>query len=170
MKLDLRKDFDDIYSHLVKRVKAFDPKTNPGPGEGKAVAMIEVGFQCDQDGWVAVVFDTRPDAEPDGEWNSYVDEVLFARKHWQRALEALESGTVDVILPDGAKRELTGETEFEDFVALFGDLLKLVLLKARADGVFKALPTATECHLGIEEQDGRYGWPSYEDRGKDDLV
>jgi hypothetical protein len=35
MVLDLRKDFDDIYAHLVDRVKAFDPKNNPGPERAK---------------------------------------------------------------------------------------------------------------------------------------
>jgi hypothetical protein len=170
MKLDLRKDFDDIYGYLLDRVKAFDPKKNPGPGTGKTVALLDFGFQCDQDGWVALVFDTRPDAEPDGEWNSYIEETQLPRPHWQQALMALETGSVDVLMPDGAKRKLTDETEFEDFVALFGDLLKSVLLKARADGVFKSLPIAKECHMGVEEQDGRYGWPNYEDRGKEDLV
>lgn len=42
-------------------------------------------------------------------------------------------------------------------------------MKARADGVFKS-PKAKKCHLGVEEQDGSYGWPAYEDRGKDDLA
>lgn len=170
MKLDLRKDFDDIYAYVVKRVKAFDPRTNPGPGKGKSVASIELGYQCDQDGWVALVFDTRPRAEPDGQWNAYIEKTRFDRKHWQKALETLEAGTVDVVLPDGGKRRLTGETEFEDFVALFGDLLKAVLVKARSDGVFKSLPTAKTCHMGVEEMDGGYGWPNHEDRGKDDLV
>ena len=77
---------------------------------------------------------------------------------------------MEVLLPDGKKRKITGETEFEDFVALFGDLLKDVLLKARADGVFKSLPKAEKCHMGVEEQEGRYGWPAHEDRGKDDLA
>jgi hypothetical protein len=116
------------------------------------------------------VFDTRPDAEPDGEWNSYIAETLYARPHWQQALTALETEGVDMILPDGAKQEFTGESEFEDLVAIFGDLCKAVLLKARAEGVFKMLPKAEECHMGVEELDGRYGWPSYEDRGKEDLV
>jgi hypothetical protein len=171
MKLDLRKDFDDIYAHVVNRVQTFDPSTNAGPGDGTSpIAMIEFGFQCEQDGWVALVFDTRPDAEPDGEWNSFIDENLFERRHWQEALMALETESVDVILPDGGKRKITGETEFEEFVALFGELLKGVLIKARADGVFNSMPKAKKCHLGVEEQEGCFGWPAYEDRGTDDLA
>jgi len=170
-KLDLRKDFNEIYAHLVERVRTFDPSTNAGPGGGSfPVHMIDFGFQCEQDGWVVLIFDTRPDAQPDGEWNSFIDENLFERRHWQEALLALEDGSLDVLLPDGKPRKITGETEFADFVALFGDLLKDVLLKARADGVFKSLPKGTECHMGVEEQEGRYGWPAYENRGNDDLA
>lgn len=170
-KLDLRKDFNEIYEHVVERVRTFDASKNAGPGEGSSpVHMIDVGFQCEQDGWVVLIFDTRPDAQPDGEWNSFIDKNLLERRHWQEALLALEDGSVEVLLPDGKKRKISGETDFEDFVALFGDLLKHVLLKARDDGVFKSLPKAEECHMGVEEQEGRYGWPAYEDRGKDDLT
>lgn len=170
-KLDLRQDFNQIYKHVVKRVRTFDPKNHAGPGDGSSpVHMIDFGYQCSQDGWVALIFDTRPDAGPDGEWNSYIDENLFERRHWHEALLALEDGPVEVLLPDGTKRTITEETEFDEFAALFGDLLKGVLLKARADGVFKSLPKAKKCHLGVEEQDGTYGWPAYKDRGKDDLA
>lgn len=170
-KLDLRKDFNDIYEHVVQRVRAFDPATNAGPGDGSSpVYMIDFGFQCEQDGWVVLIFDTRPNAGPDGEWNSFIDDNVLERKHWHEALLALEDGSVEVLLPDGKKRKITGKTEFEDFAALFGELLKGVLLKARASGVFKTLPKAKKCHMGVEEQEGRYGWPAYEDRGKDDLV
>lgn len=166
-KLDLRKDFDQIYKHVVKRVKTFNPKKNAGPGDGPSVHMIDFGYQCDQDGWVVLIFDTRPDAGPDGEWNSFIDENLFARRHWHKARLALEDGPVEVLLPDGKKRTIT---EYEAFATLLGELLKGVLLKARADGVFKSLPKAKKCHIGVEEQDGSYGWPAYEDRGKNDLV
>jgi hypothetical protein len=169
--LDLRRDFDEIYTHLVERVKNFDPSTNSGPGDGLSpVAMIEFGFQCDQAGWVALIFDTRENAEPDGEWNSFIEENMFERPHWQQARESLETKVLNVVLPDGTKRKVSGPSGFGDFVALLGDLLKGVLLKSRTDGVFKSLPKAKECHLGVEEMDGGYGWPSYEDRGKDDLA
>jgi hypothetical protein len=171
MKLDLRKDFDDIYAYLVRRVRTFDPSNNAGPGDGQSpVGQIEFGFQCDQAGWVALVFDTRRGAKPDGEWNAFIEENRFERPHWQEAFETLESKPVDVVLPDGTKRKLSGDSGFEEFVAVLGELLKSVLMKARADGVFKSLPKAKRCHLGVEEMDGGYGWPNYEDRGKEDLA
>jgi hypothetical protein len=43
-------------------------------------------------------------------------------------------------------------------------------LKARGEGVFKALPTAERCHLLIEDFNGEYAWPHYDERGRDDLV
>jgi hypothetical protein len=45
-----------------------------------------------------------------------------------------------------------------------------VLLKARADGVFAGLPKTARCELGVEEQEGTYGWPAYEERGRDNLA
>jgi hypothetical protein len=171
MKLDLRKEFEEIYSYLVRRVQTFDPSKNNGPGDEKSpVAQIQFGYQCDQAGWVALIFDTRPDAEPDGEWNSYIEENIFERPHWQDAIESLETKAVDCVLLDGSKRKISSEVAEEEYVAIFGELLKAVLMKARQEGVFKALPKANRCHLGVEEHDGGYAWPHYEDRGKDDLL
>jgi hypothetical protein len=51
-----------------------------------------------------------------------------------------------------------------------GEMLKAVLLKACADGVFASLPRATNCELGVEHFDGGYGWPMYEARGQENLV
>lgn len=168
MKLDLRKDFDAIYAHVVQRVRDFNPAKNAGPGPKKApISMMEFGYQCDQAGWVALVFDTRPDAESDGEWNAYIEQNAFECPHWQEAAEALENEAVNVTLPDGKKRKIA---EYEALVVLLGDLLKAVLLKARAEGVFQSLPKASRCSFGVEEHDGGYGWPQYEDRGKEDLV
>jgi hypothetical protein len=171
MKLDLRKDFKDIYSYIVRRVRTFDPSENAGPGDGGSpVAMIELGYQCDQAGWVALVFDTRPKAAPDGEWNAYIEENIFERPHWQEAFESLETKTVDVVLPDGSRRKLSSDTDEGEYVAIFGEMLKDILLKAREEGVFQSLPRAKRCHLGVEEMDGGYGWPLYKNRGKEDLV
>ena len=33
MKLDLRRDFAEIYDHLVDRVRSFNPARNDGPGK-----------------------------------------------------------------------------------------------------------------------------------------
>jgi hypothetical protein len=168
-RLDLRKDFADVYAFVADRVRSFDPATNDGPGEAGPVTRIDVGFGLYQSGWVCLVFDTRPDAEPDGEWNEYIEETVLERPSWAKACEAVEAGALVLILPDGTRQELPAEAT-DQLVAALGGMLRGVLLKARADGVFARLPKTARCELGVEEQDGSYGWPAYEERGQDNLA
>jgi hypothetical protein len=49
-------------------------------------------------------------------------------------------------------------------------MVKGVVLKARANGVFAELPKAPGCELGIEHFGGAYGWPVYEKRGQENLA
>lgn len=167
--MDLQKDFADIYAFVSHRVRSFDPATNDGPGEAGPVTRIDVGFGLYESGWACLVFDTRPDPEPDGEWNEYIEEAVLERPHWAKACEAVEEGSLNVILPDGARKELPAGAKDQLVVAL-GDMLRAVLLKARADGVLAGLPKADRCELGVEEQEGSYGWPAYEERGQNNLA
>jgi hypothetical protein len=73
-----------------------------------------------------------------------------------------------LVLPDGTRRVLPAEGG--GLAAALGDMLREVLRKARADGVFAALPKAPQCELGVEEQEGNYGWPAYEERGQENLA
>jgi hypothetical protein len=168
-RLDLRKDFADIYRFISERVAFFDPATNDGPGKGKRVTRIDLGYQFDQAGWVALVFDTRRDAEPDGQWNAHIVENWLERPKWLAASEANEDEPVLFVMPDGTKREIPPEG-YGEFATILGDLLKGILLKARSDGVFAGLPKASRCELGVEEHDGNYGWPVYEERGRDNFA
>ena len=167
VKLDLRRDFADIYAHLVDRVRAFDPATNDGPGDPGPVKFIEIGFEYSQAGWVVVVFDTRPDAEPDGEWNSHIEAKAFERPEWLAAGEANMDGPITLVQLDGTEAVLPEGTELAEPL---GELVKAVLLKARADGVFAGLPKASGCEWGVEHHDGAYGWPEYEARGQENLA
>ncbi|WP_165068872.1 hypothetical protein [Paludisphaera rhizosphaerae] len=169
-RLDLRQDFSDVYAFVADRVKSFDPEANPGPGEGKRVSRIDVGFGLYDSGWMCLVFDTRRDPEPDGDWNEFIEDTVLERPEWARTYEVVEAGgTLALILPDGTPRELSsGDTA--SLVAVLGDMLRGVLLKARKDGIFAALPKASNCELGVEEQEGSYGWPEYERRGAENLA
>jgi hypothetical protein len=168
-RLDLRTDFANILAFVSERVRSFDPKTNDGPGKGRRATRIDIGYQCDQAGWVALVFDTRRGAEPDGEWNSHIDGNTLERPDWQAAFEALEGASLLVVLPDGTERKVR-RGGYDKLTTILGDLLKAVLFQARADGVFASLPKAPRCELGVEEHDGAYGWPVYEERGQDNLA
>lgn len=167
MRLDLRRDFTDIYAHLTTIVRGFRPDGGNVLGEPGPVRMVEVGYEYSQSGWVVVVFDMRPDAEPDGEWTSQIEGNELERPHWVEAGEAIGDGPINVIQMDGTEVELPTDTEL---AALLGEVVKAVLLKARADGVFANLPKATGCELGVEHLSGAYGWPIYEERGQANLA
>jgi len=53
---------------------------------------------------------------------------------------------------------------------IVGEAMKHVLLTAREQGIFNKLPQTDRCELGVENMEGLYGWPAYEDRGKENLA
>ncbi len=167
MQLDLRRDFADIYDYLADRVRGFDPAVGGGLGDPGPIKMIEVGFEYSQAGWIIVVFDTRPDAEPDGEWTSLIEGNAFDRPLWLAAGEANMDGPITLVGLDGESTVLPEGTELAEPL---GELVKAVLMKARADGLFAALPKAAGCELGVEHFGGAYGWPAYEARGQENLA
>jgi hypothetical protein len=89
---------------------------------------------------VVLVFDTRPDAEPDGEWTSQIEGNELEMPHWLQASEASMEGPITLLLPDGSEMIFPPHTEL---AIPLGEMLKAVLLKACADGVFASLPRAT---------------------------
>jgi hypothetical protein len=164
----LRRDFADIYAHLADRVRGFDPAGGNVLGGPGPVKIVEVGFEYSQAGWVVVAFDTRPDAEPDGEWTHLItEENMFERPHWLEAGEANMEGPITVVQLGGNEAVLPSGTELAE---VLGEVLKAVVLKARADDVFATLPKAAGCELGVEHFSGAYGWPVYEERGQDNLA
>ena len=168
MRLDLQRDFAEIYAHLADRAQRFDPSGSNVLGDPGPVKSVEVGFEYSQAGWLVVVFDTRPNAEPDGEWTSLIEGNELERPHWLEAGEAnIDHEPITVIRPDGTEEELPSGTELAEII---GEVVKAALLKARADGAFAALPKAPGCELGVEHFSGAYGWPIYEDRGKENVA
>lgn len=108
MKINLMKDAKEILKYLKQRVKDFAPETNKGPGEGDTVHQIGIGFAHTQWGFVTITFDTRPEAEPDGSWNNWIEESSIEVGHWAEASDALYEGkTVEFTLQDGTKQKLT---------------------------------------------------------------
>ena len=89
--------------------------------------------------------------------------------HWPVACNVNANKTVKLVLPGAVERKLPSGS-CGALAEVLGELLKGVLLKARGDGVFEGLPRAEQCQLGVEEHDGRYGWPAYEARGQDNLA
>jgi hypothetical protein len=70
--------------------------------------------------------------------------------------------------------KLDGKTTKCDDAGLgqqIGKFLVSILLEARAAGMFTNLPKGERCELGVEDPTtGEFGWPNYDDRGKENLA
>jgi hypothetical protein len=168
MVIDIREDVPELLEYVRRRVdehvaKAANVKKLP------PVKMIEFGFEFGQANWVALVFDTRPDAEPDGEWTREIDDVMLPRPKWPIWHELPEDAHVYFIDLAGQKVDVM-ENPDEIICNIVGEAMKHVLLTARQQGAFNKLPKADKCELGVENMEGFYGWPAYEDRGKENLA
>jgi len=181
MKLDLRQFITPIVKQIERRVREFDPADNVSPGEsGDTIHQIVLGFQFDQAAWVALVFDTRPDADPvyDGEWQSSIEENTLDCEvdQWMEAYEeifgneskvaftTLEGKTVKV----GPYRDDDDEAEERlttQLAELFGGVCREALKVAHAQKLFASLPLADTACLRVDEHEGQYGWPDYDSRG-----
>jgi len=158
-RLDLSNDYTDLYDFVAKRAKSFDPTTNPGPGRGQRVSRIGLGFDASDGGWACLVFDTRQNPKADIRWKESIDETGLRRPRWAKAYTALKAGPLALALHDGRKQDLpAGDTA--SLVAALGELMRVVLLQARNDGAFAALPKTPRCDLAVEDQAGSFCWPA----------
>ena len=133
------------------------------------IRLHQLGYQVSQAGWVAIVFDTRPDGSPDGHWQSYIEENWLEFPQWLEAVDALwdDGEPIELTLTNGKTKKLV---EDDDLAAYVGETLKGILLQARKERCFKDLPLAKKNSMGIEDHDGAYGWPDYDKRYKDGRV
>lgn len=135
-----------------------------------AIVSIELGFEYIwEDSWCALVFDTRPQGKPDGEWQSYIKENRFPMLDWHRAF-AGGSENLSIVSHSGEMIEVHGELSDEFFAGILGDMLVSVLLRARAEGAFLPLPLTPRCIMSVEHHEGCYGWPGYKNLETKGLV
>jgi hypothetical protein len=165
MKLDLKSDVTALLGYINSRVKDYPIYVNSGPGKDDArITQITLGYQFDQAGWVAMVFDTRPKAKCDGEWNSYIEDTHIEFSHWPK--HAMSGKKLSITLPDGSTETVATSASEEEIAAIFGEALKDVLVNACTKKVFAVLPIAKTCLLTVEEHDGRWGWTGTFDGNK----
>jgi hypothetical protein len=168
MKLDLQKDRVKLRKYIEKRIRDYPVYENLGPGDDEdPVGLITLGYYAEQGGYANLVFDTRNDAEVDGEWTVHIDNETntcpFPK--WTVACETLGDGKpVDIIKHDGTKVTLKGYEDDQAVQAVFGDMLVDVLNELRDDGTLAKLPLGPAAFMVVEEFDGRYFFPEYETR------
>ena len=104
MIFDLSKDQEKIRRFILKRIKEYDIYENWGPGSDEGmIQLVTMGYYLEQGGWFSLVFDTRSDADNDGEWTSYIEEdiTLLEFPSWCSLMSAWYDGKpIDVILPN----------------------------------------------------------------------
>lgn len=169
--LDLRPDAvairamvnDGVRDYSAKHVAAGTAKKHP------PVSRLDLTYSLgdsESTPWVMLNFDTKPGGEPDGT-PTHGGFAELERESWLPAVQAVcDEEKVDVV-------NLDGRTKRCDDAALgqvIGELLVSILREARAAGVFTNLPKVQRCELGVEESNGEFGWPTYEDRGKDNVA
>jgi hypothetical protein len=117
--------------------------------ENAVVKYVVIGYEVEQQGLIKVFFDTRRDAKPDGLWTQYLDTDYLARQHWIDLFE---------------------EYEVEELVQLFGEMIRRFMFLLRDENKLEGLTRDPECQFGVEDLYGHYGWPNYEDRGKENGI
>ena len=148
----------------------------------KTISAIEVGYDGDQGGWIFIHGDSRKEHERDGEWTAEVGEDnTLDMSHWIEAIEErFEGQSVSLTKIDDTTIELppidldADEDEDDDsddpLPAAIGEMIQKVLLGAKEDGLFKHLTSKREVQLDIEDFNGAWGWPTYEELGKINLA
>lgn len=169
MIVDIRKDIPDFLAYIRERVaQHVEAATKSQTAE--SVTRIDFGFEFGQGNELWLVFDTRADAEPDGHWTMQCGEIReLKRPDWPIWHELPDDEVVYFIDLNGQKINVMDNPD-EQICEIVGDAMKHALLVARDQGVFNSLPRAERCELGVENMEGFYGWPIYEDRGNDNLV
>ena len=122
--------------------------------------------------------DTGRAHDRDGEWTTSIkDDKCIKYDHWIEAIEAsFEGEAFTVIKYDGSKFEVPfdeaePEEESEDpFVQAVGEMILGVRKSAKVDGVFSQLEHFGPVQLDIEDFNGGWGWPEYDDLGKTKLA
>ncbi|MBL4846772.1 MAG: hypothetical protein JKY65_14715 [Planctomycetes bacterium] len=163
-RLDLHADVHGkLASFVERRARDYARFVDPGPGEDDdPVRQITLGYQLDQAGWVALVFDTRPDAKVDGEWQGHLGKgTILNLPRWHKAfLSCVDREQVlRVVMPGGEEQTIPGGDE-DAATTCVGKVLAKLLQAGFERGPLRNLPLADDVRLVVEEQGGAWGWRS----------
>ena len=173
--IDLREDAKDFRRELEATVKSI-VATRPA-----SLSALEVGYSCDQSGWIYIHADERPRHHRDGEWTTKIAKDKYIDLgHWIEAIEAsFEGQAFAVIKFDGTQFLVPGLDEDADeqfgddddaFTVAVGEMILAVLMNAKSDGVFMPLKSYGDVQLDIEDFNGGWAWPEIDELGKTNLA
>ncbi len=173
--IDLRQDARDFRRELEAHVKSI-VASRPA-----SLSALEIGYSCDQSGWIFIHADERPQHHRDGEWTTKITKDRYIDfGHWIEAIEAsFEGEGFTVVKFDGTQfvvpafdedaNELDGDAD-DPFTVAVGEMILSVLMNAKSDGVFTPLKSHGDVQLDIEDFNGGWAWPEVDDLGKTNLA
>ena len=168
-RLDLSNEAKTIEKYFSERIECFDSANNDGPGAGQTVTEITVGYQYDQAGWVAMIFDTRDVPEFDGEWTCHLaDSNVQQREAWLKAVVANIRGPIVVVDENGVERCF--DCEDADLGLSIGDMLVSVVQRLLQTRKFESLPTRIGCRIYVMEIHHDFFWPQPSDKDAGNVV
>ena len=141
MHLDSAREASEIRDYINQQIKMLDKDVK--------VKLVEIGYQVDQCGLVKAFFGLSKDSVPDGSWTMSLADNILIRSHWPDLCESID---------------------YEELTEKIGEIIKSVLSEIRDSGGFDKMAKYPDCQLGIEEINGVYSWPNYDDRGKENGV
>jgi hypothetical protein len=177
MKLDLTKDKAKVLKYIKSRIKNYPQFVNAGPGaDSDPIKFITLGFYAEQGGYAALIFDTRKDADYDGEWTLYLDEhTMLDFPKWCDFYEMACDGkpvelvqgngtSLTVHFADANEDDLIDKKSLKCLNAYFGDMLADVMKELKDDGSWAKLPLAKDAFMMVIDFDENYLWPTYKSR------
>ncbi len=164
MKVDLVKDQKKIRRYILQRIQEYAIYENDGPGEDDAlIQLVTLGYYLEQTGYFALVFDTRPDANIDGEWTVHINEetTMLHFPKWCSLIDAWYANKPsELVLLDGTSLRVDQKTHTHGSIAqVIGEMLRDTMIQLRDDGSLEPLPLADDAFLSVEEFDDHWGWP-----------
>ena len=155
--LDLEPFREKLTQEMINGVKNFN-------GDGP-ITRVDVWYDLVSMDvpMVRLYLDNHPTGEPCSGSSDEFDLMELELPEWSDACHADNA----VIKYSGKSLKTDDEESLCEAVGLF---LLEIILAIRDKGVLSALPRAEKCYIGVSTYDGVWGWPVWEDRGKNDMV
>jgi hypothetical protein len=153
--IDLRRDARELTSLLATHVNAYAAMAKKSPLP--PVSAVTVGFHLCQAGWVLIHLDVRERHVLDGHWTTAGE--FTKTPHWKTGHRAAQANGGTFILPGGKTIHVTAGISCAKLAAIYGRMIKSVLLNAEKAGRFEKLPLRENFQLDVEEFDWLWTWP-----------
>ncbi|MCY1003139.1 hypothetical protein OWM54_38930 [Myxococcus sp. MISCRS1] len=164
--LDLGKEQARVSRFLAKAVKDF-ARSHKDP---RPVQRLALRYST-ENGALNVGFDLNPESEP-GEGMTHDDFAELLVPRWPDVMEHKPAlvgldGVKLAAREDGTWGTPEAHARLEEHL---GKMLVAMLLELRDSGQLEALRASDTAELGVEDSEGVFGWPDYEERGRENRL